>query len=266
MGSSLRTMWLRAGLYRAKIKNVYLVFSSRRVPASSKTGYDFGEREGRFFCTPCRQSLKPLRQNSKKQVTKISLSASSQIAKPSHSRTGDVPHFQYLGIFCNLFCESSPSKEGYENSLMRRWLAASVKHDRSVGAVKLLNCVDTRHSLCLPDYWLKNKLIPEDSGAHTWVEYSCELCDWTSECRCVLGHARAHSLSKIISCSEDALQWGASEHVRVARKVVTFSCFLQEHDYISSNSCEFCKTTASQFVLIIKWEKDSQVTSLNPRR
>lgn len=54
------------------------------------------------------------------EVTKRSLSASSQIAKPSYSRTDYIPHFHYLGIFCNLFCELSTLKEGSGNSLMMK--------------------------------------------------------------------------------------------------------------------------------------------------
>lgn len=66
-----RTVWEPCGCVLnctvLRLKMCTSVFSSRRFPASSKTGYDFGEREVRFFCSPRRHYLKPLRQNSKKQ-------------------------------------------------------------------------------------------------------------------------------------------------------------------------------------------------------
>lgn len=64
----MRTVPLCTELYWAKIKNLYFVFFfSERFPASSKTGYDLGEREVRFFCSPRVHYLKPWRQNRKKQ-------------------------------------------------------------------------------------------------------------------------------------------------------------------------------------------------------
>jgi len=69
----------------------------------------------------------------------------------------------------------------------------------------------------------------------------------------------------MMTCSENAMQSGINEDVRVTSRVTTFFLFIfWKKIIIFRAALEFCKTTASQFVLIRKQEKDSQMTILNP--